>query len=499
MRVRRLSGLTLLLGMTMLGAAAPTAAAARPANDHFADWTLLDLGIPQTAVTNEATYETGETNTPAGYEPEGTEACYHADGSSTQVDRTVWWGVVGTGRPVTVSTAGSTFDTVLSVFEGSVNQLDPPCSDSDDPRAPESLTFDTRHGVVYRIQVGGCLNYAGPDGNLRPNACGLVAGTAKVVATSPPPPNDNRAAAAPLPTGVITVGDNHGATEEGGEPQECVSLRGRSLFGRSVWYRWTAPARGKAVFTASAVGFDTVLAVYAGGAEGYLQCDDDPSAPGPARVEVDVTPGDYFVQVGGWGRHGTEPGVDSEQGHFNVQAEFAQNPDRDGDGDVDSSDCAPDNPFVHHGDVVDKPRDGVDQDCVNGDAKWPILGAKVERVFARYRRYVKLTGLKATGVDRQARIEVSCGSRRRGCPYRKARTLPALKRGGTVLLLDRRLKRARLRRGLTVRVKITTPGYVSVVHILKLERLQSGKLGFRKSRRCINPLERRSRPCEQAG
>jgi hypothetical protein len=111
--------------------------------------------------------------------------------------------------------------------------------------------------------------------------------------TSPAAANDNRVATTQLPTGQPVAGDNFAATEEPGELRQCQSDRGLSPFGRTVWYRWTAPAEGTAVFVAS--GFDTVLTVHRADSGAVVSCDDDPSAAADSRVEIPVTAGDYLV------------------------------------------------------------------------------------------------------------------------------------------------------------------------------------------------------------
>jgi hypothetical protein len=74
--------------------------------------------------------------------------------------------------------------------------------------------------------------------------------------------NDKFAAALPLRGASGTVsGSTDGATVEQGEPRHAGS-RG----GASVWFSWTAPATGTAVFDTAGSSFDTILAVYTGSA-----------------------------------------------------------------------------------------------------------------------------------------------------------------------------------------------------------------------------------------
>jgi len=62
-----------------------------------------------------------------------------------------------------------------------------------------------------------------------------------------------------------TTGSNGVATKEPGEPNHAGNSGGRS-----VWYRWTAPASGRATFDTSGSAFNTLLAVYSGGAVNAL-------------------------------------------------------------------------------------------------------------------------------------------------------------------------------------------------------------------------------------
>lgn len=93
-------------------------------------------------------------------------------------------------------------------------------------------------------------------------AAASLAGRASAV----PPGNDSFAAALEL-TGRDTSasGTNKDATKEAGEPAHAAEPGGAS-----VWYRWTAPASGKATVSTCASDFDTLLAVYTGAAVNAL-------------------------------------------------------------------------------------------------------------------------------------------------------------------------------------------------------------------------------------
>ena len=80
------------------------------------------------------------------------------------------------------------------------------------------------------------------------------------------PSNDAFAAAEEL-TGrsAVASGVNKDATKETGEPDHAGKQGGAS-----VWYRWSAPAEGRVTLSTCESGFDTLLAVYTGGAVNAL-------------------------------------------------------------------------------------------------------------------------------------------------------------------------------------------------------------------------------------
>ncbi|HEY6584018.1 MAG TPA: PASTA domain-containing protein [Gaiellaceae bacterium] len=90
----------------------------------------------------------------------------------------------------------------------------------------------------------------------------FLSGTAAAAA----PDNDNFASAAELQGRETSAsGTNKDATKEAAEPNHAGKAGGAS-----VWYRWTAPASGKATISTCDSDFDTLLAVYTGSAVGAL-------------------------------------------------------------------------------------------------------------------------------------------------------------------------------------------------------------------------------------
>jgi len=119
-------------------------------------------------------------------------------------------------------------------------------------------------------------------------------------AFDPGPANDLFAGAAVL-SGKAgqTAGSNVGATREVGEP-----AHGGDVGGRSVWWQWSAPVSGLVSMDTHGSGFNTLLAVYTGGALGSLAAiaanDDDGTAGGASGLSFNTTAGSvYRIAVDG--------------------------------------------------------------------------------------------------------------------------------------------------------------------------------------------------------
>jgi hypothetical protein len=442
-----------VLACTLAGAG--TASAQAPANNDFTGAVPLVLGQPDNRFSNiGATAETGEALTSlSGERP----VCGYAGNLTSQTNFTLWWTVVGTGRRVRVSTEGSNFDTHLGIFHGSINDPSLLCFDAP---GTEFLEFDTTAGQIYHVQVGDCVLTPTP---FNPGCLSSPNSAISVIATSPAAGNDNRAGAADLPTGQLVAGDNFAATEEAGEPVDCATPRGTSPYGRTVWYRWTAPAAGTAVFTAT--GFDTVLAVLPAG-NVPLRCDDDPAVSGPSRIQLAVAPGDYFVQVAGFGRHAGF--ADSAQGRFNVSAEFTPDPpppppDSDGDGIPDSRDACP---------TVKPTRDANNDGCQDKPTRI-LADLKYDGRFIRRGgaiRGIALTRVRLTRVPTGATVRVTCATCRRASGRGGTRAFRSFsfkaKKAGTQAM--GRLNRLQLVRGKQIVVVVTAPEHLGRKVVVKL-------------------------------
>jgi hypothetical protein len=92
------------------------------------------------------------------------------------VANTVWYTFTGTGKSVTIDTAGSDFDTVLATYTAGPGGTFVPVMhgcDDDFPTPPlgrslqAAVAIPTVAGVTYYVQIGGFPDSAFPFGNLR--------------------------------------------------------------------------------------------------------------------------------------------------------------------------------------------------------------------------------------------------------------------------------------------------------------------------------------------
>ncbi len=140
-----------------------------PANDLPSGAKLMTVGSKTSVATKGAS--------PAFEEPFECLTFEEPGGGVFEVPvaHTVWYRIVGTGRPVTVDTAGSDYDTVVAVYTadggGGFTPLPGACLDDVllDPvgvTLQSAVTFDTVAGTSYYVQIGG-FPQALPYGNLR--------------------------------------------------------------------------------------------------------------------------------------------------------------------------------------------------------------------------------------------------------------------------------------------------------------------------------------------
>lgn len=491
--------------------AAPVSAA--PLNDAFANRIPLQLGVADTRANTDATIEPGErltANDPSGFgcDKQGAAA---ADG--IQMEKTMWWSFSGNGGRITVSTLSSNFDTVLAVYEVGGGDAMLGCNDDLQPVDPSRPTLEYRLASELRLASVAGREYAVQVGACTPaSACGAQSGNV-TLRVSDTPANDSRAAATPISAGGPRVSSNTGATEDPGEATVC----GLSPYGKTVWFRYTAPANGSASF--SAAGFDTVLAVYREGSAVPLGCNDDAvkgqtgasrlPAIQPAGQPLEVTPGAYLIQVGGYYDPGFTP-VAARNGPLEVEVEFSEDVDLDNDGVDRQHDCNEGDPNVRPGlpevanNDVDENCDGlkaydrdqdnylapplgedcndqrpgihpyakeipgnkVDENCDDKVAKAKVLESPIGLTASWHGGrdpYAFIEELFVQSLPKRARVSVAC--RGGGCPFSKRTRRLKVPHPKLLLMHDQRLEV-----GTTMLVSVTKPHMIGRARLFRVRR-----------------------------
>ena len=206
---------------------------------------------------------------------------------------------------VTVSLAGSGYDTMLAVYDGC--KCDPTsgdlieCNDDSGAGFQSEITFAAVGGKQYLIEIGGYSDETG-RGILNISCDGEPA---------PPASKDDCANAEAIGDVKNLPFDTTEATADG--PGLCLTSP-------NIWYCYTATCTGNTTVSLAGSAFDTMLAVYKGcecdpTSDNLIKCDDD-SGPGTTSEITfpTVAGGQYLIEVGGYGS-------DTGQGVLNVSCQ----------------------------------------------------------------------------------------------------------------------------------------------------------------------------------
>jgi hypothetical protein len=159
--------------------------------------------------------------------------------------------------------------------------------------------------------------------------------------------------------------------------------------------------------------------------------------------------------------------------------------DRDGDGVSPPTDCLDTNSAVHPG-APEIAGNGLDDDCVGGDAPGAVEATVALRWRGTRRDGVRLLRLTVRGAPPGARIELRCRGKR--CRFKHRGTHAG--RTGTAQLL-KRVPHRRLHRATTLDITITAPGMIG-----KLRRYTVRKRSMTDGRTlCVPPGASRAVKC----
>ncbi|MBL9213001.1 MAG: PQQ-binding-like beta-propeller repeat protein [Opitutaceae bacterium] len=205
---------------------------ARPFNDEFAQRALYvgENGIAR-ASSHGATREAGEP--------------VHAGAAGTG---TLWWTwTAPRSGSLTLTTTDSAIDTLLAVYSGNALTALTELAANDDESGSvktSKVTLNVSAGTTYQIAIDN-----------KGATAGLVLLRFALLASN------NDFASAQLVSGRSwsVKSENRSATREGNEPR----IR-NNAGGRSVWYRWVAPATRRYHIASYSDDFDTMLGIYTG-------------------------------------------------------------------------------------------------------------------------------------------------------------------------------------------------------------------------------------------
>jgi hypothetical protein len=203
----------------------------------------------------------------------------------------------------TVSLLGSSYDTILAVYEGDDCDLSSSdliaCNDDYPPGYTSQITFDAIAGDEYLIEVGGYGSNTG-EGVLN-------------ISCEPTgqPSKDNCANAQAVGEVKDLAFDTTNATFDG--PGLCMTSP-------NIWFVYSASCTGEATVSLLGSSYDTMLAVYEGDdcdltSSDMIACNDDYSPGYSSQITFDAIAGDeYLIEIGGYGSN-------TGQGILNISCE----------------------------------------------------------------------------------------------------------------------------------------------------------------------------------
>ncbi len=245
-----------------------------PANDDCANALAVSAGDTVFSSENATTDGPDESGTCGG----------------ASVENDVWFAYTAScNGEVTASLCGSSYDTMLAVYEGAdcpTSATAIACDDEACGNNRSEVTFAAAAGTVYLLRVGG---FEGATGT----------GVLSLDCATPFDDCSNPGALADGTTPFETIG---AATDGPDEPGGC-SKSGYTQIGADVWYVYTAACTGTVTVGACGADFDTKLAVYAGdgcpSSGEALACGDDECGTASEVTFVAMTGSEYLVRVGG--------------------------------------------------------------------------------------------------------------------------------------------------------------------------------------------------------
>ena len=193
---------------------------------------------------------------------------------------------------ITVSLAGSSYDTMLAVWDGCKDDLEYDdmieCNDDFGGTRQSQVVLDVVAGDKYLIEVGGYDTETG-QGFLTVSCEGV---------TPQPSSKDNCENAKTVGDVTDLAFDTSDATFDG--PGLCLTSP-------NIWYCYTATCTGDVTVSLAGSSYDTMLAVYDGcecypSSNDLIECNDDAGNSYQSEITFAATADNqYLIEVGGYG------------------------------------------------------------------------------------------------------------------------------------------------------------------------------------------------------
>ncbi|MEX2236710.1 MAG: hypothetical protein WEB00_04125 [Dehalococcoidia bacterium] len=217
--------------------------------------------------------------------------------TTTPISQSVWYSFQSeVGGAITVETAGSTYDTVMAVYEpGQSDLIEVACNDDVElGNSTSAESFSSVAGGVYFVQIS---VYGDSDpGTLQ---LSIAAGGGNTAGANDDIGDATLISSLPFSDSI----DTSGFTTIGVDPEASCGFAGDSA---SAWYVYVPEATGDVLVTTLGSDYDTLIAVYEGGI-GTLDevaCNDD-SLESIAEVIFSAQAGTtYYIQVSAFGASG---------------------------------------------------------------------------------------------------------------------------------------------------------------------------------------------------
>jgi hypothetical protein len=161
--------------------------------------------------------------------------------------------------------------------------------------------------------------------------------------------------------------------------------------------------------------------------------------------------------------------------------------DADRDGVSPPLDCDDANPGIRPG-ARDVPRNGVDEDCVGGDARLPLIKRRITAVTATYPSgYLVFTSMSVKPARKGDRMRLTCKGP--GCDFKK-KAVRVKKNAGKRSLMEY-VRGMELRKGAVVQLRITRPKTIGRVRTWTVRAPKIPRI----TDRCVAPGAKKLRRC----